>query len=518
VSKVDLNGPPHPRESFRLGVWCDYHGTLTPYGGIGVFVYNLVEGLLQLDETVKVVLLIRAGEEQIVSHLQWIGRGRLELIPTLSKPTIVRRFLVRAFLGMERARSTREKLRLAVTAKWLAVRQRLQGGYTGAAKRAWHGNWGIGVLMVLGLPVVLLLAWTGYGLVQLTKALVKTAEFPFHLLDRLVRLLEKQNQDGLLVKTPLQIAREARCDVWVIPWVAFADPLPFPSVLFVHDMVTSHFPELFAPEFVSFINHVAPARAAEATLCACMSAFIRDQDLLGVLGLPPDKIRMVRPAPPQDFPALSWERAISLKPAGLKRPYLFLPAGIRPAKNQQALIEALRILRDQYGKEEWDLVFTGDRPGQLGKKLQSLATQCRLLDRVHVVGKVDRETLAALFKCAWATIMPSLYEQGSFPVYEAMHWECPVACSDIPSLREQCAAMGEAMLYFDPRNPEDLARIILKIHEDREKIRIQQHVASRILWDRTWKDVAREWLAVFQEAARISRGGPEHFSMERPAA
>ncbi len=80
MSKAEnQNRQPHPRAPFRLGVWCDYHGTLTPYGGIGVFVYNLVEGILELDEAVEVVLLIQAGEEQLVSRLQRIAHGRLEL-------------------------------------------------------------------------------------------------------------------------------------------------------------------------------------------------------------------------------------------------------------------------------------------------------------------------------------------------------------------------------------------------------------------------------------------------------
>ena len=359
----------------------------------------------------------------------------------------------------------------------------------------------IGALLVLGLPIAFLFAWAGYGVAQLAKALAKTTEFPFRLFGAFLRKLQKQVQDRLLVKTPMQAAQEAHCDVWVIPWVAFADPLPFPSVLFVHDLVTSHYPELFSPDFVSFINRVAPARAAEATLCACLSSFIRDQDLLGVLALPPAKVRMLRPAPPQDFPQMSWERAQFLKPTQLKRPYLFMPAAIRPAKNQQALIEALRILRDEFGEDQWDVVLTGEEPGQLGEKLQNLATQYRLLDRVHVLGKVDRETLAALFKCAWATIMPTLYEEICFPIYEALHWECPVAFSRIPALVEQYQALGDSMLCFDPDDPQDLARIILRIRDDREQIRSRQQAASRALWGRTWKDAAREWLAVFREAA-----------------
>jgi len=175
-------------------------------------------------------------------------------------------------------------------------------------------------------------------------------------------------------------------------------------------------------------------------------------------------------------------------------------------------------LRDQFGHDEWDVVFTGENPGQLGDRLQELVTEYRLPDRVHVVGKVDRDRLAALFKCAWATIMPTLYEEICFPIYESLHWECPVAFSRIPALVEQYQALGDAMLCFDPEDPQDLARIILKIRDDRDGIRARQQAASRAFWDRTWKDAAREWLAVFQEAAQISRSGPEHVPIEKSAA
>jgi glycosyltransferase involved in cell wall biosynthesis len=503
---------------FRLGIWCDYHGTLTPYGGIGVFVHNLVEGLFELNEPLEVVVLIRPGQEQVVSRLQALGGDRLHVVPQALRPTFLQRLLFRTVSWIDAGRRATERLRVIFTTKRLALTQRVQRVLKGALKQTREGNWVVGALLVHGLPVIFLLAWACYALAQLVKALVKSVTFPFRVFDRLSRPLIHQWQDKCKLKPPLQAAQDAHCDVWVIPWVAFADPLPFPSVLFIHDMVTSHYPELFSPHFVSFINLVAPARAAEATLCACMSEFIRNQDLLGVLQLPPDKVRMVRPAPPRDFPAMSWERAQSLKPAQLNRPYLFMPAGIRPAKNQQALIEALRVLRDQFGEDQWDVVFTGEVPGQLGNQLRELVDQHHLASRVHVVGKVDREILAALYMSAWATIMPSLYEQGSFPVYEALHWQCPVACSDLLSLCEQCAAMGDAMLYFDPRNPEDIARTVLKIRDHREAIRARQHAASRVLWQRTWKDVARDWLAVFKEAAELGHRQVGHLPAERPAA
>jgi glycosyltransferase involved in cell wall biosynthesis len=117
---------------------------------------------------------------------------------------------------------------------------------------------------------------------------------------------------------------------------------------------------------------------------------------------------------------------------------------------------------------------------------------------------VDRPTLGALYHCAYATIVPSLYEQGSFPIYEALHWGCPVACSRIPSLLEQCQPLGDAMIYFDPLDPDDLARTVLTIRDNRETILDHQQSAGKALWQRTWTDAARDWLTVFREAVEMS--------------
>jgi glycosyltransferase involved in cell wall biosynthesis len=237
-----------------------------------------------------------------------------------------------------------------------------------------------------------------------------------------------------------------------------------------------------------------------------MSQFIRDHDLLGELGLKATQVRMIRPAPPSDFPPSAADDARLLMTRDLQRPFLFYPSAFRPYKNHAALIKALQVLRDEMGEEGFDVVFTGRHRGEMPVYLERLADQTKTRNRIHVLGHVDRAVLAALYQEAFATLMLSLYEQGSFPVYEALHWGCPVASSDIPSLREQCAAMGDSMLYFNPHDPATIARSICTLRDQREAIRREQQQTGRLLWQRTWKGVAADWLAVFRQAAGITGG------------
>jgi len=203
-----------------------------------------------------------------------------------------------------------------------------------------------------------------------------------------------------------------------------------------------------------------------------------------------------------------------MKLAKLTRPFLFYPAAFRSYKNHVALIEALHLVNQSCGENSFDLVLTGIHrsPRSLARKIAELG----LKDRVHILGCVDRPTLAAFYQDAFATIVPSLYEQGSFPIYEALHWGCPVACSNIPSLLEQCAPLGDAMIYFNPHDPRAIAEAVLHLRDNREVILHRQQSTRPSLWKRTWRDAAAEWLAALREASHIA--GQQEVSELRQSA
>jgi glycosyltransferase involved in cell wall biosynthesis len=494
------------RAMLRIGVWCDYGFTLTPQCGIGVFVYHLVAGLLSLEEPIEIVMLVRPGDQAMASALANGAADRLMIAPSMSAK--LRGFcLVRGALAAGKAIAAR--IQQLVGRGVFSLAQSVRRLFA----RARQGNWPARLTIALGItctPGGFLILWVFYAAYRLAAAGFRGIFYPIRILTRSAARMGKEN-----IYDPVAVAHASACDVWLIPFAGFLHRLDFPAVLVIHDLIHVHFPDTLDPEERQITDRAFRDRAGEATLCACMSDFIRDHDLRGVLDLPSEKIRVIRPAPPLDLsnPVSGLSARV---PSELARPYVFYPSTFRPHKNHLALIEAFHCLNTQFGEKEIDLVFTGinSTPDNLRRLIQVYG----LSSRVHVLGCVERSRLGTLYQGALATIVPSLYEQGSFPVYEALHWKCPVACSDIPSLREQCRAMGDAMLYFDPCDAEAIARLILQIRQNRDTFAERQYAAGRALWQRTWTEVAREWLMVLREAADQSRRPASSLGTEKAAA
>jgi glycosyltransferase involved in cell wall biosynthesis len=103
---------------------------------------------------------------------------------------------------------------------------------------------------------------------------------------------------------------------------------------------------------------------------------------------------------------------------------------------------------------------------------------------VRLLGARSSEELESLYALADCLVLPTLHEGFGLPVLEAMARSLPVACSDIPALRE---VAGPAARYFDPRDPAQIAASIVALLTDateadrlRELGRAQ---AGRFSWD-----------------------------------
>lgn len=139
---------------------------------------------------------------------------------------------------------------------------------------------------------------------------------------------------------------------------------------------------------------------------------------------------------------------------GVHMPYLFFVGRIEEKKNILRLVEAFALLRKNGFTGQ--LVLAG-APGYGHDRIVQRMKDLGVHDHIVETGWISEGELGALMKDATVFVFPSLYEGFGIPVLEAMHLGVPVACSDIPPLREIAA---DAAVFFDPRSPENIAKTI----------------------------------------------------------
>lgn len=108
------------------------------------------------------------------------------------------------------------------------------------------------------------------------------------------------------------------------------------------------------------------------------------------------------------------------------------------------------------------------------ERLIEQAKKLGVNDRFIVTGYVPNEDLAIIYKLASFYIFPSLSERFGLPGLEAMACKCPVICSNIDVFKE---VYGEAAVYFDPKDSNDIAKKNRKIDHffGRKKLSIVIH-------------------------------------------
>jgi len=112
---------------------------------------------------------------------------------------------------------------------------------------------------------------------------------------------------------------------------------------------------------------------------------------------------------------------------------------------------------------------------------------------VQITGWVPREELYSLYERARAFVYPSTFEGFGMPVLEAMAAGIPVACADIPPLRE---VAGDAALFFDPLDEDAIASAIERITTDNELRQTLSLTGPNRARPFTWKRCAEQTLEV----------------------
>ena len=181
---------------------------------------------------------------------------------------------------------------------------------------------------------------------------------------------------------------------------------------------------------------------------------------------------------------------------GLPERFVLFLGALEPRKNLVRLLEAFAALAPPV-RQEFALVVAGAQ-GWLNHDVRERIEKLGVQDRVHLVGYVAPQDLAALYSLATVLAYPSLSEGFGLPVLEAMACGTPVLTSNAPALRE---VAGDAALLVPPSDVDAIASGLTRLLEDAPlRAELQARGARRaplFSWDRC----ARETLAVYRRVA-----------------
>ncbi len=153
------------------------------------------------------------------------------------------------------------------------------------------------------------------------------------------------------------------------------------------------------------------------------------------------------------------------------RDYILCVSTTHPHKNLDRL---LRVHSQM--KNPPKLILAGVR-GFAAKEVERLAG-----DLVEITGWIPRQQLYELYRGARGFIFPSLFEGAGMPVMEAMAAGVPVACSDIPPLRE---IAGSAVHYFDPGSDAEIQDALQLLASGGIATGAAQERAAQFTWEKT---------------------------------
>jgi glycosyltransferase involved in cell wall biosynthesis len=147
----------------------------------------------------------------------------------------------------------------------------------------------------------------------------------------------------------------------------------------------------------------------------------------------------------------------------IPKKYIFYPAQFWPHKNHINLLHAIKIIQDQHGFE-LPLVLVGSDKGNAAY-IKQVAQDLGLQRQLHLLGFVPQTDLYDLYKSASMLAYVSLCGPENLPPLEAFAVGCPVLASEVSGSREQ---FGDATLFCDPTNPQDIADKIYQLFSDND--------------------------------------------------
>jgi glycosyltransferase involved in cell wall biosynthesis len=218
------------------------------------------------------------------------------------------------------------------------------------------------------------------------------------------------------------------------------------QVLTLHDLSPIEHPEWYARSFGMGYRFFVPLLVRRVRHVVVSSEYMRLK-VMRKFSLPSENVTVVPGGVDQNR-----FRSGVTPPGGLPAHYILFVGSVQPRKNLGSLLQAWKTIQSQY-PDLW-LLMAGTTD-DIFRKQGFTAT----IERVRWLGYVPEADLAGLYGGADVFVFPSYEEGFGLPLLEAMACGTPIIAAGAGALPE---VAGDAVLWFDPSKPSELAETLAK--------------------------------------------------------
>jgi len=270
-----------------------------------------------------------------------------------------------------------------------------------------------------------------------------------------------------------------------------------PFVVTIHDLTHTLFPGRKKSHFFHRLAYYAvfanAIRNSKQIIAVSQST---KKQIVDYYSIDPQKITVIYEGFNQLYKMLDKEEAYRqvAQKFGIQKPFLLYVGVWRRYKNLPMLAQAFDKLRGR--GLDMQLVLAGESD----KHYPEIEKQIRLITNhksLITPGRVTDEDLKLLYNAAVLFVLPSLMEGFGLTPLEAAACGTPVACSDIPTLRE---IMGQGAEYFDPNNLENMTDVLLELLKSPKRLEELANLALSRSKFFSWQQAAAETVMAYEEA------------------
>jgi glycosyltransferase involved in cell wall biosynthesis len=246
--------------------------------------------------------------------------------------------------------------------------------------------------------------------------------------------------------------KKHKADIFFSPEGYLCLPSKTKKICVIHDICFEKHPEFFENKIrLYFLKRNYPKFAKKADKILTVSEFTK-QDIIDCYKIDANKIDVIYDGVDEKYKAISELESFQTRLKYSNGKAFFIYIGYRDKKsNITNMLKAFEIFKRE-DTSEAKLIIVGFKNDKTirNKQIANLWFQKDLVFISHLETKELNKLLAS----SLALVYPSLYEGFGLPILEAFHSETAVICSKLTAMPE---VAGDAALYCDPNNPENIA-------------------------------------------------------------